>query len=107
MTVDEIEHAARTGNTLLPDELTSPRQMLFLSFRALYQSFRAGMITRDQAHQEKLKLLKTYGDAERDWKIYQETTQMRNRLSSYLVDINKGDDEEAKKAVRIFDFRER
>jgi hypothetical protein len=36
--------------------------MLFLSFRSLYQSFRAGSITKNQAHKEKLKLLKTYGD---------------------------------------------
>jgi len=107
MTVDEIERAARTGNTLLPDELTMPRQMLFLSFRALYQSFRADSITKDQAHQEKLKLLKTYGDAERDWKIYQETAQMRNRLSRYLAEIEKGGCDKCRLAVKIWDGREK
>ena len=84
-----------------------PRQMLFLSFRALYQSFRSGSITKDQAHKEKLKLLKTYGDAERDWKIYQETAQMRNRLSRYLAEIEKGGCDKCRLAVKIWDGRAR
>jgi hypothetical protein len=107
MNIDDIERAARTGNTLLPDDLTMPRQMLFLSLRALYQSFRAGTITKDHAHSEKLKILKVYGDAELLWKIYQETAQMRNRLSRYLTEIEKGGCDKCRLAVKIWDGRDK
>jgi len=73
----------------------------------LYRDYKSGTILKDQAHREKLAILKAY-ESNRIWcEIYQNTAEMRNRLSRYFSEIEKGDNEAAKKAVRIFDGRDR
>jgi len=102
--VEEIERAAARGDELL-DGLSQPRQLLFLSLRSLYREYKTGALTKDQAHLEKLRILKVYENAEINWNIYQETAQMRNRLSRYFVEIEKGGCDKCRLAIKIFDGR--
>ena len=104
MTVDEIETAARHGSDL-PGSLTQPEQLLFLSFRYLYAQYRIGSITRDQASIEKKRLLHEFEMANFRYEMFMETAKMRNRLSAYLTEIEKGGCDKCRLAVKIFDGR--
>ncbi len=104
MTPEQIEiHAMH--NDPLPDGLKYPEQLLFMSFRALHQSVRAGQVTREQAHAEKGKLLDQFTDWMRWDGIYQDTCKMRAELGGMSKEVESGNCEQCKKLMRIFDGR--
>lgn len=105
LTFEELERLAASGNQVLPDALSPPRQMLFLSLRAMHQSYRMKQITVSQATEEKKKLLRMYMDADLNYKIYLATAQMRNRLSKYLTEIELSGCPKCQLAIKIFDGR--
>jgi hypothetical protein len=94
------------GNEL-PDDLSSPDQLLYLSFRELYKQFRSGTITKEQAKVEKGKLLSAHELAAFYYSSYLETVQMRNRIGSQLVELEKCGCPACVKAVRLFDGRDK
>ena len=102
MNLDELERLALKCQPL-PDGLTQPRQLLYLQFRALYREYRNKVIDKFQAHAEKVKFLKEYETAELNYRIYAETAQMRNRLSTYCTEIEKSGCPKCQLAVKIFD----
>lgn len=104
MTPEQIERSAM-HNDSLPAGLTQPEQLLFLSFRCLYASYRAGTITRDQAKKEKRDLLQAYDTAARWSEIYQDTCRIRVELGGMSKEVESGDCERCKKMMRIFDGR--
>ena len=80
MDPEQIEiHAMH--NDPLPDGLNMPEQLLFMEFRCLHQSVRAGQFTREQAHTEKIKLMEQFDTYMRWEGIYQDTCKMRVELS--------------------------
>jgi len=104
VTVSEIETQANQNNELPPD-LTQPEELLFLSLRVLYRDYKSGTILKDQAHREKLNILKAY-ESNKIWcEIYQNTAEMRNRLSRYFSEIEKGGCDKCRLAIKIFDGR--
>lgn len=104
MTLEQIERLAM-HNEPLPKGLNLPEQLLFLSFRSLYQSYRAGQITRERAHNEKVQLLSQFADWIRWSEIYQDTCRMRVELSGMSKEVESGDCERCKRMMRIFDGR--
>jgi hypothetical protein len=102
---EEIEIRAM-HNDPLPSDLKLPEQLLFLSFRSLYQSYRAGQLTRERAHNEKVQLLNQFADWMRWDGIYQDTCRMRVELSGMSKEVESGDCERCKRMMRIFDRRE-
>lgn len=106
MTPEQIERAAM-HNDSLPSSLTQPEQLLYLSFRCLYASFRAGTITRDQAQSEKRELLRSFEEAARWRNIYHDTCRVRVELGGMSKEVERGDCERCKKIMRILDGRER
>lgn len=106
MTPEQIERAAM-HNDSLPAGLTQPEQLLYMSFRCLYASFRAGTITREQAQSEKRELLRSFEDA-RQWReIYHDTCRVRVELGGMSKEVESGDCERCKKIMRILDGRKR
>lgn len=53
------ERLAMAGEEM-PKGMDYPDQILFLQLRLLYDSYKKGIITRDQATQEKVDLLREY-----------------------------------------------
>lgn len=92
-------------NDQMPDSLELPEIMLFISFRALHQSVRAGQINRDQAHAEKIKLLNEFEKWMMWSKIYQETCKIRVELARMSKEVEQGNCERCKQMMRIFDGR--
>lgn len=104
--IKNIEVLAYQNNEM-PENLDIAEQMLFLSLRVLYQSYRNGIITDKVAKRVKASILKSYEKYKLWNDIAKETAGMRNRLGNYLIDINKNGCEKCKKAVAIFTFMDR
>lgn len=104
MNPEEIEIRAM-HNEPLPKGLNLPEQLLFLSFRSLYQSYRAGQITRERAHNEKVQLLNQFADWMRWDGIYQDTCRMRVELAKVARDMTVNGCEICKRAIKIIDNR--
>lgn len=106
MTPADIERSAM-HNDSLPAGLTQPEQLLYLSFRCLYASYRAGTINREQAQSEKQELLQEYDKSARLWEMYRDTCRVRVELGGYSKEVESGDCERCKKIMRILDEREK
>lgn len=55
----EYERVAMAGGAM-PDNLDSSDQLMFLKLRLLYDSYRKGVLNREQATREKAKFMKEY-----------------------------------------------
>lgn len=102
MTPEQIERAAM-HNDSLPTGLTQPEQLLYMSFRCLYASYRAGTITREQAQSEKHELLSEYNKTMRLYGIFQDTCALQVKLGGMSKEVEQGDCERCKKIMRILD----
>lgn len=106
MTPDQIERSAM-HNDALPAGLNQPEQLLYMSFRCLYASFRAGTINREQAQSEKRELLQEYYKSARLWEMYRNTCRVRVELGGMSKEVEQGDCERCKKIMRILDGRQK
>ena len=55
----EYERIAMSGGEM-PDNLDSSDQLMFLKLRLLYDSYRKGVLSREQATKEKAKIVREY-----------------------------------------------
>ena len=55
----EYEKIAMVGGEM-PDNMDSSDQLMFLKLRLLYDSYKKGILSREQATKEKAKILKEY-----------------------------------------------
>ncbi|MBW7573897.1 hypothetical protein [Caproiciproducens faecalis] len=105
MTLEEIErHAMR--NDPLPTGLNQAEQLLFLSFRCMYKSYRSGTVDREQAQAEKRELIRAYEESQRWIEIYKDSHRIRVALAGYSKEVEAGTCERCKKMMRIFDGRQ-
>lgn len=95
MRIDEIEQSA-AKNRPLPSYLTTPETCLYVSLRALYESYYAKKITREAAQTEKAKILSQCEEFESEhalWtaacKYYQENIR---KAGTRLSDMEKSAD---------------
>ena len=104
--ISAIERAAASGADM-NEELCIPDMWLFLALRELYKQFRGGIVSKEQARQEKSELLSKHELARFFYDSYKETVDMRNRISSKLVELEKCGCEHCKELIRIFDGRQK
>ena len=105
MGLTELERLAAKGDPL-PDNLAMPEQWLYLSLRMLYREYRSGAIEKEQAGQEKRKLIDEYKLMMLHHRAYTQASDRVNRYSHILTDAEKSGCEICKKIVKIFDGRE-
>lgn len=103
-TIAEIEALASRGEGL-PASYTLPEQLLFLSLRALHGEYRREEVTRQQAIEEKARLVKQYEDATRWLAIYQQAVRIRNAMSWRFAAIEKDGCPHCRELIQIFDGR--
>ena len=99
------QHAMRLEE--LPDGLNSIEQYTFLALRSLYRDFRAGHIQKAAAKREKDEINRAYNEGAMLYRIFEQDTAKHNRLSHVMIEINKSGCPLCKKAVAIFDGRDR
>ena len=104
MTPEEIERRAM-HNELFPVGLNQAEQLLFMSFRCLYQSYRTGTLSKEQAQNEKRELLRTFEDNSRWIKIYKQSDRIRLKLAGMSKEVESGSCDRCKQIMRIIDGR--
>ena len=100
----DIEKIAMHSDDM-PDGLNSAEQLLFLSFRFLYESHRRGMITREQAKKEKQSILSRFGEMQRQVEICQMHYKRYVELAGISKEVESGDCDRCKQIMRILDGR--
>jgi len=105
MDFKEIERKAANTEEM-PEGLNAPEQWLFLSTRLLYEQFRNGTVSKEQAKIEKRKVISQCELALLYYKCFFEASQKQNKISHILTDAEKSGCEICKKIVKIFDGRE-
>lgn len=77
---DELNVIAAKGDPL-PDGLTSPEQLYFLSLRQIYRDYRSGALELEQAKTEKLKAVDAYMDNMFNYQLYEHQAKLENVFS--------------------------
>ena len=105
MTTKEIETMAMQGFGL-PDGLSLPEQMLFLSLRALYGDYHAHRIDRQQAKTEKRSLIQQFNTAQSLYRMYSVSAQRYHAATALLHDVEKVGCDRCRHLARVLDGRE-
>lgn len=88
MNQEQLERLA-AKNAPLPDGLDVPQQYMFLSLRSLYALYHASGIDKEQAKQEKTRILDQYKDFDLKWRIAQQHMQMLRAVQKYEWSIKE------------------
>ena len=101
MTTTELERLAASEEEM-PDGLTMPEQLLYLTLRELYGNFRSGAVNRDRAKREKSRILVAYQGLANEHKIVEQHLSIRKRLNKNIGDIYKCGCQNCMKLINIF-----
>lgn len=106
MTAEEIETLARDSKPM-PNCTTLPDACFYESLAALWQRFRAGQIDRDQAHAQKMRLIRRYAEFNACYdtccRYFRENQEHIRNAGTLLSDIEKAGNvkEVAELSVRL------
>ena len=105
MTADEIYEIARKRQPA-PDDLTLPEQLLYTTARNIYKSYQDGIISLEQAKQEKRQSIRNFESLNLKCDIYSDHMKRMVTISQVLGDVERNGCERCKRAARVFDGRE-
>lgn len=105
MTANEIYELARARKPM-PDFLTLPEQMLYSIARNLYKSYADGIISAEQAKQEKLNSIRNFESVNAWYEIYKDFGRRRLKISALTIEAEKNGCDICKGISRVFDGRE-
>lgn len=105
MTAEEIYELARKRQPA-PDNMTLPEQLLYTTARNIYKSYSDGIITLEQAKQEKQQSIRNFDNLSRKYEIYDDHARRRVKISQLLTEADKHGCEICKRVSRVFDGRE-
>ena len=105
MTADEIYEIARKRQPA-PDDLTLPEQLLYTTARNIYKSYQDGIISLEQAKQEKRQSIRNFDSLNLKHDIYSDHMRRMVTISQVLGDVERNGCERCRRAVRVFDGRE-
>lgn len=97
----ELEKIASEGGEL-PDGVSLPEQLLFLTLRELYSNFRNGTVNRERAKREKQRIMVAYGQLSNSYKVVEQHQAINKRLQKYIGEIYKCDCPNCRKLINIF-----
>lgn len=104
--ITQIEQSAAAGSEL-PAGLSSPEQWLFLSLRLLYQQYRDGHLTKEQAQKEKAHIIEQFKADQQTLNMYREGQERWHRIMNMQGTIELSGCEVCRKITKIYDGRER
>lgn len=105
MTAEEIYELARKRQPA-PDNLTLPEQLLYTTARNIYKSYADGIISLEQAKQEKQQSISNFESLSRKYDIYIDHMKRMAVISQVLGDAEKNGCERCRRVARVFDGRE-
>lgn len=83
---DELNIKAAKG-LLMPEELTQPEQLYFLSLRYLYKEYRAGRIEKTQAQKERQQLTEAFIDNMYNYSMYKHQVEVHKVYAKEFQNI--------------------
>lgn len=96
MTTDQIEKLARDRKPL-PDFTTLPDACYYESLTALWENFRLGKVSRDDAHKRKMRLIRRYQEFKAAYEnccaVYREQQDNIRKIGGLRTDIAHEQDE--------------
>ena len=101
MTTADLERLAASEEEM-PDGLTMPEQLLFLTLRELYKNFRSGAVNRERAKREKSRVLVAYRGLASEYAVVEQHLSIRKRLTKNIGDIYKCGCQNCRKLINIF-----
>lgn len=101
MTLEQLERLAASDEEM-PDGLTMPEQLLFLTLRELYKNFRSGAVNRDRGKREKSRILVAYQGLANEYKVVEHHLSIRKKLTQNIGDIYKCGCQNCRKLINIF-----
>lgn len=101
MSADELERLA-AADSEMPDGLSMPEQLFYLTMRTLYQNFHSGAVNRDRAKREKSRILVAYGNLQSSYKITKQNEEIHKRLQKNMSELYKCGCENCRKLLNIF-----
>ena len=104
MTSDEIYELARKRQPA-PDNMTLPEQLLYTTARNIYKSYSDGLISIEQAKQEKLHSIRNFDRLSLENDIYDDHMRRMVTISQVLGEAEKHGCEHCRKVAKIFDGR--
>jgi hypothetical protein len=106
MTPDQIERLAASA-TDMPEDLPIHEQLLFLTFRLLYQNYNSGAVNKERAKREKQLILKSYDLLMLDVRIMEQSKAIRKRMGYNIYKLRNCGCDNCKKLLDMFDGLER
>lgn len=98
-----FERQAMNGDPM-PDGLTSPEQTMYLQLRMLYHQYRNGLVSREQAKEEKRLLCVEFEKNKHKEKMYRYWVEQTKRTERYKNAYMKNKTiENADRLVRVLD----
>lgn len=101
MTPEELERLAAKGDEI-PDGLSLPEQLLFLTLRELYSNFKNGTVNRERAKREKQRIMIAYGQLSNSYKVVEQNRAINTRLQKHIGELYKCDCPNCRKLINIF-----
>ena len=98
----DIERLAASGAEI-PEELTLPEQLLFLTLRELYRNFQSGAVNRERGRREKQRIMLAYNSLQADYEVMEHHRAIRRRLEREVGMLHKCDCETCRKFARVLD----
>ena len=105
MTADEIYELARKRQPA-PDSLTLPELCLYTTARNIYKSYHDGIITLEQAKNEKQRSISGFERMNMRYEVYDDHVRRRVKISQLLTEADKNGCEICRRVSRVFDGRE-
>lgn len=99
----DIEKLAAAPDAEMPDGLKIGEQLLFLTLRELYNSFRSGAINRERGHREKQRIMVAYQSVQMQEALMEYHTTLRRRMEGVVGSLHKCDCPTCRKVARVFD----
>ena len=104
MTAEQIYELARKRQPA-PDNLTLPELCLYTTARNIYKSYYDGIITLEQAKNEKQKSISGFERMNMRYEVYDDHVRRRVKISQLLTEADKNGCEICKRVSRVFDGR--
>ena len=106
MTLNQIDEAAYSGIDIMPRLLDDIDKLYYLAMKSMYEAYKAGGITQDEAAERKNTLRDLHGRFDIDRKIYRQHQQIERSFGGYHRELETCGCEHCKKMLRLIDGRE-
>lgn len=105
MTLNQIDEAAYSGVDIMPELMDDIDRIYYIAMWSMYESYRAGAITREEAAERKKTLRNIHGRFDIDREIYRQHQTIERRLAGYRHEVEACGCEHCRRLVKLLDGR--